>query len=87
MGDPEKIYVDVSYKSKELAKPFVNYDADEKRFYLKNNKDINKFRKVYLNAKYEDKEDVKALGGLWCPDKKEWFSYAYDKNLIEKYSF
>jgi hypothetical protein len=29
MGDPEKIYVDVSYKSKELAKHYVNYDADE----------------------------------------------------------
>jgi hypothetical protein len=82
----EKIFVDVSYKSKELAKPFVNYDADEKRFYLKNNKNIDKFTKIYLKVKYDEKDEIKALGGLWDPDVKSWYTYAYDTNLVEKYS-
>jgi hypothetical protein len=82
----EKTFVDVSYKSKELAKPYVNYDADEKRFYLKNNKDIDKFIKVYLKVKYDDKEDVKASGGFWDPEVKLWYTYAYDTKLVDKYS-
>jgi hypothetical protein len=81
----EKIYVNISYKSRELAKPYVLFDPDEKKYYLRKQNDIDKFEKVFLNVKYDEKENVKALGGLWDPDVKKWYAYAYDTELIEQY--
>jgi hypothetical protein len=81
----DKIYVNISYKSRELAKPYVLFDPDEKKYYLRKQNDIDKFEKVFLNVKYDEKENVKALGGLWDADVKKWYAYAYDTELIEKY--
>jgi hypothetical protein len=81
----DKIYVNISHKSRELAKPYVLFDPDEKKYYLRKNNDIDKFQKVFLNVKYDEKENVKALGGLWDADVKKWYAYAYDAELIENY--
>ena len=44
--------------------------------------------RIYLNVKFEDKDDAKALGAWWCVDKKKWYapnsSLKY-KMLIDKY--
>ena len=45
--------------------------------------------RIYLNVKFEDKDDAKALGAWWCVDKKKWYTpNNNDKyyNLIQKYS-
>jgi hypothetical protein len=36
------------------------------------NKDDDKPEMVFLNAKFTEKEECKALGGLWNPDVKKW---------------
>ena len=28
---------------------------------------------VYLNVRYEDKDEIKSLGGKWNPYKKQWY--------------
>lgn len=30
-------------------------------------------KNIYLNIPFEHKDKVKALGGRWCPEKKQWY--------------
>lgn len=41
--------------------------------------------KIYLSVPFERKEDAKSLGAKWDKDKKQWYTNAYNIQLIEKY--
>lgn len=44
--------------------------------------------RVYLNVKYEDKEDAKSKGARWDPQKKQWYIFEdnkHKKDLLSKY--
>ena len=45
--------------------------------------------KIYLKVKYENKDDAKAKGARWDPNKKQWYIFEDNKNkkeLLAKYS-
>lgn len=33
----------------------------------------NNMKKIYLNVKYENKDEAKSLGAKWCPKNKKWY--------------
>lgn len=37
--------------------------------------------KIYLKVDFNDKDEVKKLGGRWDKDKKKWFIYDNNKNI------
>jgi len=44
--------------------------------------------KIYLNVKYENKDDAKSKGARWDPNKKQWYIFDDNKNkkeLLNKY--
>ena len=49
----------------------------------------NKKEKIYLNVKFEEKEEIKMLDGKWDYKKKKWYIYSDNKNklkILEKFS-
>lgn len=38
---------------------------------------------IYLDVKYDDKEDIKKLGGKWDYKMKLWFIYDFNENKVE----
>src|SRR5580692_2947689 len=35
-------------------------------------------QRTWLNVPFSDKNRVKALGGMWCPDMKKWYAPRLD---------
>ena len=40
-------------------------------------------KKIYLNVKYEEKDEAKLLGAKWDPKKKKWYSFTNNTKLDE----
>jgi ribonuclease HI len=50
--------------------------------------EVKKTPKIYLNVKYENKDDAKSKGARWDPNKKQWYIFEDNKNkkeLMSKY--
>ena len=65
-------------KADILANKSIGRNID----YNNNNKNS---KKIYINVKYDDKEDAKKLGCKWDPDLKSWYYTEYNnKNNINR---
>lgn len=69
----------------DLIKRYLIYNPFKKCHYLSKTKYIRKFKRVDLVVKYKDKEDAKKLGAMFDWDKKVWYCFGYNTELISKY--
>lgn len=89
----------VDYKNRQEAKELgAKWDKELKTWYAPKGENLNKFSAfmgdktvnlldTVLSAAYEEKDAIKALGGIWNADKKEWYIPAGSdiKNVPEKF--
>jgi hypothetical protein len=83
-----KCYECIEKRQKEIKAEMQKRYEVEQQARLKQYEEP-KSLKVYLNVRYDDKDDAKSMGAWWDPEQKKWYApnntLKY-KSLIEKYS-
>ena len=92
-------YLNVPYEEKDLVKQLgAWWSNDYKCWFVPKGKDTTPFakwiiqgtpkkvKKIMLKIPYEDKDEAKAAGARWDPDKKCWYALSnMDKNKFSKW--
>lgn len=82
----KKIYLEIPYDKKELAKQNkCKWCPAEKKWWCENsdNKLVETYLKTYFDIPYDAKDRAKELGARWDMESKSWYSYQGNNALRE----
>jgi hypothetical protein len=86
LEDIEKFVVRVNIPSKYEAKAResgLKFDEVDKKWTIPS---TCKPQYEYLQVPYNDKDQAKQDGCMWDKERKQWYTFAFMRHLIEKYS-
>ena len=86
-----KYYIHVPYAQKDEAKqnkaPGVQWCPEVKKWYVTDSENIllEKYQMLYLNVKYDDKDEAKSLGCMYDSTLKQWYTTPNNDEAIRRF--
>lgn len=85
-----RFYGCFQYQDRQLAKDSgFKWDSDKKGWYIEDtHQDYESFSKKFapmcLNVKFEDRDEIKLIGGVWNKHSKCWEISAHRQQLLKE---
>ena len=82
------VFLEIPFTHVDFAKQNkLKWCPEEKKWAVNDdhpsfNNIVSKYRRVYLQVDYKDKDKVKSHGAKWDFDNKRWYSYMGNQQLI-----